>query len=632
MYRSMASRSLSRQAIHGPDEQTIGSPGTARRAITVGASDKADHPASFSSRGPVIWDGGAILKPDIVAPGVAICSTRWGSSWPGAECIDAAHVALSGTSMAAPHVAGVAALLLQRNPSWKPAEVKAALRVTALDLAQAPTTQGYGRVRALSAIQLTHAPPIASITTSGTPTGVLDITGTATSPSFQSYTLSIGTGLDPSAWTPISSSTQPVTNGVLAADFDPLARPDGTYTLRLVVTDSSGLSSEDRTFIQVKNVEVTTPLGNDSHRRGATIDVRGSVPGGTQFDHYTIEYGAGYNPTEWHTAGITLANGGTLPVISGLLGKWDTTGLAGGVYTLRVVVTSTWGVSVATVEALYLDPRLKVGWPVRLPYDFVPEGASAQPRTSAAVYTFAAPPGSTQTSTTVATSSPVFAELAGGYYWGGLLAPVATDLDRNGSGEIIVVQGGSPPKLRVFGRNGQQLWLAPLGTGAVTGGNIGMPAVADIDNDGREEIVACMPDFSTYDSLRLFAFHSDGTNVAGFPVTIAMDFQPTVAIADVDIDGFKDIVVQGNGGTPQENDHRGTPGERDVTVDAAGAEIGVHPSCPHPRSGTSTRTPSSRSSSPSQVNSLVATTTRVWSTSSTSTARKCLVGRNIRRA
>jgi AtzE family amidohydrolase len=337
-----------------------------------------------------------------------------------------------------------------------------------------------------------------------------------------------------------------------AADFDPLVRPDGTYTLRLVVTDSSGLSSEDRTFLQVKNVEVTTPLGNDSHRRGATIDVRGSVPGGTQFDHYTIEYGAGYNPTEWHTAGITLANGGTLPVIQGSLGKWDTTGLAGpGIYTLRVAVTSTWGVSVATVEAIYLDPRLKVGWPVRLPYDFVPEGASAQPHTSAAVYTFAAPPGSTQTSTTVATSSPVFAELAGAYYWGGLLATVATDLDRNGGGEVIVVQGGSPPKLRVFGRNGQQLWLAPLGTAAVTGGNIGMPAVADIDNDGLEEIIACMPDFSTYDSLRLFAFHSDGTNVVGFPVTIAMDFQPTVAIADVDNDGFKDIVVQGNGGTPR---------------------------------------------------------------------------------
>jgi hypothetical protein len=146
---------------------------------------------------------------------------------------------------------------------------------------------------------------------------------------------------------------------------------------------------------------------------------------------------------------------------------------------LRVAVTSTWGVSVATVEAIYLDPRLKVGWPVRLPYDFVPEGASAQPRTSAAVYTFAAPPGSTQTSTTVATSSPVFAELAGAYYWGGLLATVATDLDRNERGNRgRAVRRRNP----VFG-NGQQLWRrwGP----PVTGGNIGMPAVTLITMAAR---------------------------------------------------------------------------------------------------------------------------------------------------
>ena len=178
-------------------------------------------------------------------------------------------------------------------------------------------------------------------------------------------------------------------------------------------------------------------------------------------------------------------------------------------------------------------------------------GCIPPPGTSAAVYTFAAPPGSAHASATVLTSSPVFAELAESYYWGGLLAPVATDLDRNGSGEIIVVQGGSPPKLRVFGRNGQLLWSAPLGSGTASGEGRGMPAVADIDNDGRAEIVVCIPDSSPCNSLRLFAFHSDGTTVAGFPVAIAMGLLPTVAIADVDIDGFKDIVVQGNGGTPQ---------------------------------------------------------------------------------
>ena len=127
----------------GPSERSIGSPGTARSAITVGASDKSDAMAGFSSRGPVVWPGGAILKPDIVAPGVAICSTRWGTAWPGHDCIDSNHSSLSGTSMATPHVAGVAALLLQLHPLWTPAQVKTALRDTALDLAQPATTQGY---------------------------------------------------------------------------------------------------------------------------------------------------------------------------------------------------------------------------------------------------------------------------------------------------------------------------------------------------------------------------------------------------------------------------------------------------------------------------------------------------------
>jgi len=59
----------------GPSSKTINSPGTARKAITVGATTKDDSIASFSSRGPVVWKGGMIVKPDIVAPGVSIYST-----------------------------------------------------------------------------------------------------------------------------------------------------------------------------------------------------------------------------------------------------------------------------------------------------------------------------------------------------------------------------------------------------------------------------------------------------------------------------------------------------------------------------------------------------------------------------
>ncbi len=139
----------------GPFSQTIGSPGTARKAITVGAVDKCDKIADFSSRGPVKWSAGILIKPDVAAPGVEICSSQWDSWLEGRrECSPelTEHIAISGTSMATPHVSGVAALLLQAHPGWNPEKVKSALMTTAKDLGYDANTQGAGRVDALKAI------------------------------------------------------------------------------------------------------------------------------------------------------------------------------------------------------------------------------------------------------------------------------------------------------------------------------------------------------------------------------------------------------------------------------------------------------------------------------------------------
>ncbi|XRG79203.1 S8 family serine peptidase [Rossellomorea sp. GAMAL-10_SWC] len=90
-----------------------------------------NHLASFSSRGPV--SGSYDIKPDIVAPGVSVYSSYPEYVHSPEDGIDysSAYARISGTSMATPHVAGIAALILQAHPDYTPAQVKEALQNTA---------------------------------------------------------------------------------------------------------------------------------------------------------------------------------------------------------------------------------------------------------------------------------------------------------------------------------------------------------------------------------------------------------------------------------------------------------------------------------------------------------------------
>ena len=108
-------------------DETVGSPGSTDSALTVGAVDKSDNLADFSSRGPRIGD--AAIKPDITAPGVDIVAANSKDGFLGTP--GQSHLTLSGTSMAAPHVAGSAAVLAQEHPNWTPAQLKAALMASA---------------------------------------------------------------------------------------------------------------------------------------------------------------------------------------------------------------------------------------------------------------------------------------------------------------------------------------------------------------------------------------------------------------------------------------------------------------------------------------------------------------------
>jgi uncharacterized repeat protein (TIGR01451 family) len=126
---------------NGPIESTIGCPASYPEAIAVGASDDLDRATSFSSRGPSPWGE---IKPEISAPGIDIYSSLPGGTYGLAQ----------GTSMAAPHVAGLAALLLEADPMLTVDGIESLITSTALPQGEdVPNNDtGWGRIDAYQAV------------------------------------------------------------------------------------------------------------------------------------------------------------------------------------------------------------------------------------------------------------------------------------------------------------------------------------------------------------------------------------------------------------------------------------------------------------------------------------------------
>ena len=128
----------------GPSYQSIGSPGCAHSALTVGACDKSDQIATFSSRGPVNIDFS--LKPDVVAPGVSVSTISVG----GGSSL------MTGTSASSPVVTGAAALLKELHPAWGPSLLKSAIMGTGDNLGADIWSEGGGRVNILKGVRQEH--------------------------------------------------------------------------------------------------------------------------------------------------------------------------------------------------------------------------------------------------------------------------------------------------------------------------------------------------------------------------------------------------------------------------------------------------------------------------------------------
>ncbi len=115
----------------GPASGSVNSPADYAGSVAVGAVDELGTIASFSARGPSYLGK---IKPEVVAPGVDVPSTFAGGG----------YALLDGTSMSAPHIAGVAALLLQADPALTPSQIENILKTTADPLGTNPPNNSYG--------------------------------------------------------------------------------------------------------------------------------------------------------------------------------------------------------------------------------------------------------------------------------------------------------------------------------------------------------------------------------------------------------------------------------------------------------------------------------------------------------
>jgi subtilisin family serine protease len=492
--------------------QTGIAPANIRNVITVSAFDHTDTKAFFSNFGQkidVAAPGGGDSGPvGIYAPARSILSLLSSAASPaitdsGQLVIGDKYLRQAGTSMAAPHVAGVAALIRSLHPELGPEQVRQAIRFGAddVDAIGFDINSGYGRINAAKSLTVS-LPLVARL--SGplepmTDTCVVPINGSVGGTGLSTWRLEFGVGTSPVSWTQITSSGTPISNGQLA-NWNASNVADGTYTVRLIAQNTSGQLFEDRLPITIDNVFIASPAADAFFNPGAVVTIKGTVTGCT-FVSYAIKIKRVSDGQFLTNPAVTITNGGLQRVRNDVLGVWDTTNVPDDRYDIIVEMQQANGSPVQKSIRVLITSRVS---------------------------------------------------LLKSFDESSVTNPVTSDLDGDGNDEIIFTTtdpsftiGG---KIHVLRQDGTELpgWPVVLTNRPLNN----TPAIGDVNGDGIPEIV--IESFFEKNSGPIhyvYAFNLEGNLLNGFPVALGLGGfftngqTPSVAVTDVDLNGKLDIVA-----------------------------------------------------------------------------------------
>jgi parallel beta-helix repeat protein len=221
-------------------------PASNENVISVAATDDADNRASFSNYGESV---------DVAAPGVNILSLRASGTdmyGGGTHVVDENYYIASGTSMACPHVAGLAGLILSKNQNCPyPAQMVQSMIPYTTDKIDTDQYIGTGRINAYKAlVQKPFAALLDSISSWEDIKGTIDIKGIAWGEEFQYFVLEDGLGENPNSWTTLKTSS--TSQGGILLSLNTKLLAERLHTIRLKVVYSYGTFT-DEILIYVNN-------------------------------------------------------------------------------------------------------------------------------------------------------------------------------------------------------------------------------------------------------------------------------------------------------------------------------------------------------------------------------------------